>query len=879
MSNDWQHLQSLFHAAVSLDGEDRAAYLSRECVEDEELRRKVESLLAASEKSDDFLDKSALSLGMRVLSSDSTDLLTDQLIGSFKILSVLGNGGMGKVYLAEDMQLGRKVALKFLSGKLADDQWAKRQFTKEARAVAMLDHPNICPVHGFEEKDGYSFIIMQHVEGDRLDHLIEQGKLEQEDALFLALQIGGALVEAHAHGVIHRDIKSSNIIVAANRQAKVLDFGLAKIVQQPQGELSGELLSNNSLQLGFIPGTIAYMSPEQLRGEKLDYQTDIFSFGVVLYEMLSGKNPFARPSKAETISTILVGQPQSLGPGTTFIRPEFESIIQKCLQKERSDRYQSVSELLNDLKMLENVVNNDQPKQSYPGVRIAAATVLLLLLMTVATFTYRYLSRPLAIAILPIVNETGDVNLDYLGDGVTESIINRLSGLSRLRVKAFSTISGYKGQQLDPQKLGHNLNVDALLIGKLNGAKDSLSLQVVMINTADGSELWNHSYRVGAEELFHVEDDLSRKVVSMLELWPRRDADRTSTAPRPRNFEAHDQFMLGRYFWRFRDKENINKAIEHFQEAVKLDPLYAQAYAGLAESYVLLNTVHYGNMDTKEAMAKAEWAAQEALELDATLAEAHTSLGVINLKRYWNWTEAEKEFRLASEINPDYAPAHYSYSNLLVITGRFREAIYESEIAKNLDPFSPITNLNYCRTFYYAREYNQASTCFEKLVKEQPTFLNGQYVQGLVFLHEGRYQDATRIFEKLYAADRTSAGAVLGYTYGVTGRKAEALAVLSQLEALKSAESYISPQEFALIHIGLGDKENALVWLKKAADEHFAPLAYVSVDPLFDPIRSDPRFIELIKSLNLPLIGSGMTSRFDLPTSFSTDFPSFPLNI
>lgn len=854
MSNDWQHLQTLFHAALSLRVEERAAYLARECVEDEELRKEVESLLETSEKRGDFLEQPAFSLGMKVLSSDSTDGLTGQVIGAFKILSLLGNGGMGNVYLAEDTHLGRKVALKFLSGKLADDQWAKRQFTKEAQAIAILDHPNICTVHGFEEVDGYSFIVMQYVEGQRLDQLIQAGKLEQSEVLFLSKQIAGALAKAHAHGIIHRDIKPPNIMVTANRQLKVLDFGLAKIVQEQQlGPLSADDPSSNSLQLGFIPGTIAYMSPEQLRGERLDYRTDIFSFGVVLYEMLSGRNPFARDNKAETISAILMSEPPSLKQDAPHVPRQMERVVEKCLEKERSERYQSVSELLVDLEAVQNGIEGAKRSRPwYPNVRVAAVLTLLVLLIAVSTFVFNYLSRPHTIAILPIANQTGDVNLDYLSDGLAESIINKLSGLSKMRVKTFSMISGYKGQHIDPQKIGRDLNVDAVVIGSLTGTKDALSLQTTMVDTSDGSQLWSGRYRIKPEDLLPVEDDVSREIVSKLELWPRRDKEKIMVASGPKSPEAHKQFMLGRYFWRFRDKENINKAIYHFTEATKLDPLYAQAYAGLADSYVLLNTVHYGHMDTKEAMTKAEAAAREALELDNTLPEAHTSLGVINLKRHWNWAEAEREFKRAIEINPDYAPAHYGYSNLLALTGRFREAITESEISKDLDPFSPLTSLNYCRIFYYAEDYDRASVCFEKMVKEQPDFINGQYVLGLVYLRRGMYQDATMIFEKLYAADKSSAGAALGYTYGVTGRRADALKVLSEMEALKSDTVYISPQEFAIIYLGLGDKETAFAWLKKAADEHFAPLAFIGVDPLFEDVRSDPRFIALVRSLNLP---------------------------
>lgn len=850
MSNDWKQLQSVFHAALSLKVKDRDAYLASACVGDDDLRAEVEELIEASERREDILERPALSEGLRVLAADATEDLSGEMIGSFKILRLLGTGGMGNVYLAEDAQLGRKVALKFLSGRWGDNQWAKRQFAKEAQAVAMLDHENICPVHRFEEVDGHSFIVMQYVEGERLDELMRSRKVSPREALSLAIKIARALAHAHAHGIIHRDIKPSNIIVSEGGHLRVLDFGLAKIVQR-QGGLSVAAASNNSLQLGFIPGTVPYMSPEQLRGQRLDYRTDIFSFGVVLYELINGTNPFAREENAESDSSARSGQLQtSKATGSRLVR-ELNKIVRKCLESERSVRYQSASELLADLEVLQKSADGSRAEARFMSVRAVAATTLLLLLVTVTWFAFRYLDRPHTVAILPIANGTGNANLDYLSDGLTDNLITKLTGLGKLNVKPFTVVSGYKGQ-IEPQRVGRDLKADAVIVGKLTGAENALSLQVIMIDTEEGSPLWGDVYPVGVADIFKTEDTVSRQLVSRMELWPRPDKAKMDAVTRARDPKAYEEYMLGRYYWRLRGKDNIDQAIDHFEEAVKLDHLFARAYAGLANSYVLLPSPNYGSMATSEAMAKAEAAANEAIMLDRALPEAHDALGVVYWRRYWNWEAAEGQFKLAIDLDPNFAQAHYDYSNLLAITGRTREAIAQSELANTLDPFSPAAGMNYCRSFYFARDYERASACFDKLSKEYPHYTNGQYVQGWNYLQKGMYAEAIAIFERLYAADKASASAALGYAYGVANRRADSLRVMSELKALESDERYISPQEFAIIYLGIGEKDNAIASLQKAADEHYAPLAYVTVDPIFDSIRGDERFNDLTRALNLP---------------------------
>jgi serine/threonine protein kinase len=444
-AKDWERIEHLFHEALRLDAVERLAYLDRVCSGDEALRAEVESLLAALDGQDGFLREPAFDFGMKVLSRKTTESLVGRLIGPYKILNPLGKGGMGEVYVAEDTRLGRKVALKFLSASLADDNWAKRQLVKEAQAAAMLDHPNICAIHGIEEAEGHSFIVMQYVEGDTLADLIRKQVPSVRQAVSFAVQIVSAVTEAHAHGIIHRDIKPRNIVVTAGEQVKVLDFGLAKIIQRKDAasELAEE--SSRITNNGVVVGTVGYMSPEQLRAERLDFRSDVFSMGTVFYELVSGKKPFERDSYAEVISAILTNRPAPLTRSSNGIPPELSRVIFKCLEKDKEQRYQSASELLYELRCLQENSESPRHRRRHPGLLVAALLLLSLLIVALVVVSLRP-AKVQTLAVLPIVNVSADPEMEPLSEGLTEDLINKLSHLSTLRVKAFTTVSGYKGQ-------------------------------------------------------------------------------------------------------------------------------------------------------------------------------------------------------------------------------------------------------------------------------------------------------------------------------------------------------------------------------------------------------------------------------------------------
>jgi serine/threonine-protein kinase len=867
---DWKRVEELFHAACGMPASERTAYLHRECAGDTSLREEVESLLSAYDARPEFMAQPAFSLGLRVMAIKSVaESLVGKQIGSYQILAHLGRGGMGEVYLAEDGQLGRKVALKFLSHKLADDSWGKRQLRKEAQSAARLDHPNICAVYGLEELDGYSFIVMQYVEGETLSSHIRNGTLPQERIPHLALQITSALAEAHAHGIIHRDIKPQNIMVSTGGQAKVLDFGLAKSVRQ--GALAAGDGDSQISDPGLVIGTVGYMSPEQLRAERLDYGSDIFSLGTLLYELFSGENPFARASGAETITAILTSQPKPLRNIAPDVSTGLERIVHKCLAKDRAGRFYSASELLYELSALQQE-NYSRPR---PRKRLSiAAFTLLTLLVAVPAFIYlRQLWDHLpgvasapnmtaarsvlpsatnvhSLAVLPISAEGAGNGLEYLADGLTESLIGKLYSFPELRVKAFTSVSGYKGKPVDPQSAGRELNVDILLLGKIIRRRNSLVLQSRLVRAEDGSLIWAGERYIQLADVLSLQDDIAKSVTDSLEL--RSTGEKAMLASHgTANPEAFRLYMLGRYYWRNRNEENIKKAIGYFNRAIKIDPVFAQAHSGLADSYVLLSTVSFGKTPPEEAMSKATAAAKEALTLNGNLPEAHTSLGVVSLRYDFDWGNAEREFKKAIELKPDHAPAHYWYSSLLIILGRRDEAVAESEIAKNLDPFSPPSVMNFCRTLSLSRQYDRAIACYDKLVEEDPDNDHAQYLRGLAYQRSGRVEDALGIFQRLYKKNRALAGAALGYAYGKKGRMEEARKVLAEMEEL-SKQRYVPPQEFAIIYIGLGDNDNAFKCLEKAYQEHFPTLAYLAVDPIFSSLHSDARFVALTERLKLP---------------------------
>ena len=843
----WQRVEELFHATLAVAPEDRAAYLSNECGEDEPLRLEVESLISAYEIKSNFIDEPALSLGMGVLGKSLSGSLVGRSLGHYYIIRLLGEGGMGEVYLAEDTVLEREVALKFIAGSLIDNELARRLLLLEARAVAKLEHPNICRVYDVKEIDDHLFIVMQFVEGETLSSVLRRGAPAIRRALEWAEQLAGVLTAAHARGIIHRDIKPHNIMVTPEGQLKVLDFGLAKFTQQVKDD--GSQTAGPNTQVGVIAGTAPYMSPEQKLGKDLDGRTDIFSFGIVLCEMLGWSNP----SQCETDEATIV-KVKAAGNGmngSRKLRPALQQIIIKCLRKDRQLRYEAADQLRLEIQRLRESLA-PRPPMAWGRLAYIIVAVVLVLIFLAGTYRYKKISKLHSLAVLPIVNATEDQRSAFLSDGLTNNLADKLSYVPRLKVKV-PGVKPKNGEQVDPLAVARNLQVDAILTGELFKDGETFKLRLRLLDTPSGSQTWENTFPINDVDLLILQDEITKDITSQLGMWLIGDEQSFLTKRQTNSREALSYYMRGRHLWSFkRDRQGIQEAIQLFERAIETDPSYAKAYAGLADCYALMTGTLYGPSSTQRAMEKAVWNANKAIELDPTLAEAHTSLGLVALLYYWDWQLSEQQFKKAIDIKPDYGTARFWYSNLLAARKRFEESIKQGELARSFDPYSHLADMNYGRALYYMRSYDAAAQHFERLLTERPDYPQFLHVQGYVLVQMMRYDEAISTFKKVYAKNPLHAAAGLGYAYAKAGKKEEALNILRELDELAKSH-VVPPLEKAIVYLGLGDLNMAFAQLEACYQERYAGLAFLTIDPIFDPLRHDRRFADLAQRLKLPI--------------------------
>jgi eukaryotic-like serine/threonine-protein kinase len=804
-------------------------------------------------------------------------------LGRYEIRSKLGEGGMGEVYLALDTELDRTVAIKILPEALASNEQRLRRFIQEAKAVSALNHPHILTIHEIGNTDSTRFIATEFIDGETLRDRIRRGSQKLHDVLEFAVQTTSAVAAAHAAGIIHRDIKPENIMIRRDGYVKVLDFGLAKLTEPTPASSDSDALTKALVKTreGVVMGTASYMSPEQAKGIYLDARTDLWSLGVVLYEMIAGRGPFVGDTAADSISLILQQDPAPLTRYAPETPSELERIIKKALTKDREERYQTAKDLLIDLRSLKRrlevdaelnrsistasaTVNSTASASSaeyiFSGIKrhkIATVTALVLLAAAVGIGIYfRTKTSEVAIdsvAVLPFLNRSAEPDTEYLSDGLTESLIYRLSQLPNLKVSPTSSVFSYKNKEIDPVTIGNQLGVSAVLSGRIVQRGDSLTISAELVDVRQNKLLWGEQYERKMSEVLQTQREIARQIVDKLKV--KVSGEETGLAKHyTENNEAYQLHLRGRYYWNKRSPESLHKAAGYFQQAIEKDPTFALAYAGMADTYALLGGPEAGgDMYPNEAFPKAKAAALKALEIDETLAEGHVPLAHVKCYFDRDFAGAEREYKRAIELNPNYSVAHHWYAIYFSVLGRYDEALTEIKRAQELDPVSLSINAWYGRILLLRGEVDAAIEILKKTVELDPNFILGRLRLGQAYAEKGMFKEAMAEFDRVLHLPGGKPLALLSiaHTQALSGNREQALPPLNEAIQL-SKQQHVSGAWIAAVYTALGENDKAFQWLEAANQARDLNTIRLKHDPRYASLRSDPRFDDLVRRIGIP---------------------------
>jgi eukaryotic-like serine/threonine-protein kinase len=844
----WSRVRQVFEAAVALPVEQRLSFVEESCRDDEAAHSEVVALLDAHQRSAGFLEIPAVTLLEDVVRPD----LSGRRIGPYEFESRIGRGGMGDVYRGRDTRLGRTIAIKVLAWHAATSVSARVRFEQEARTIAALNHPHICALYDVGSGDGVDFLVMEFLEGETLAARLTRGPMHDSEVIAIAAQIASALDRAHRTGIVHRDLKPSNIILTESG-AKLLDFGIAKLHDGDVGRDPRRAHDTPSMLTGAggILGTVAYMSPEQVRGEPVDARSDMFSLGTMLYEMLRGSRPFAGQNTEDLCAAILRG---------AAAIPDFDDargldiILKRLLQPDREHRYPDAAAMHADLQRLHRAPAGKgwwRSAAALLALTIVGAAVWLLLSRDDAPA--QPVSSVRAVAVLPFTPlAASDGDSDYLGVALADALVTELGAVDTVAVRPSSGMARFAASGTDPVAIGRALNAELVVHGAIQRAGDQLRVTVHLVRVGDGLTVWSERFNARWTDVFSVQDAIAEQVASALAVPLTRDDRVRVQRRRPGNVDAYEAYLKGRYFWNMRTAEGLTRALGYFEDALRRDANYAQAHAGLADTYAVLGSTALAALPPREAGPKAIAAAARALEIDGTLAEAHVSYAFAVYSYEWDWARGEEHFRRAIALDADYATAHYWYSLFLDQLGRLDEAAAEAQLAVELEPLSPVGTYAVGLTHYCARRFDRAREYARRILEVDPEYPLGLRLLGSTLVAEGRFMEAIEPYEQLARAapDNSLYAGWLAHVYGRAGRSQEARQILSRFNTPKSGGN-VAAANIAIGYIGVGDHEAALSWLEQAYDDHSQALTYLKIDPVYDPLRGDARFAALVRRVGL----------------------------